>query len=297
MTKLIKDFGMSGMTIGACCDFHDSVYTHIKSYTPAALHIEALAPLYEAALAQLQSVVNRKRALASTELLRVLDRKRDNGIGVVNGVVNVYLKALVDAKREAAIRMSADLKAYNGIGYHEYRKQTSELKGMIAVLTSEEHAADIETLGLTADVEALAQVAEEFKEAYLGKAAEVADTVDQSDLDSKELVQHINQVYANIVQMVNAYAIVQPTEAINGFIHDLNGLVKTYSDFSEGGATGGTAEGVGDGNESDGTDEPDGADGSDGADEPNGPDETTPDEGGVTPPPSGGNDDDGEVVG
>ena len=53
---------------------------------------------------------------------------------------------------------------------------------------------------------------------------EVARTP-QTDIETDELRKQIDAQYAEIVQTVNAYAIVQPTDTLNNFITQMNALI------------------------------------------------------------------------
>ncbi len=279
------------MTIGACADFHRNVNELMVEATPAALHVESEFVSHETALKRLKAVVNRQRKLVATTYLREKDALRDRPIGVINGVIPCYLNTTVEAKRNAAIRMSAKLSAYKGIQRHEYRKQNMEVEGMLAVLTDPANAADLELLGITEEKDMLVTANAEFMVAYRAKTDELGEMSDVKDTDSKDVVDDINAIYENIRKKVNAYALIQPTEEVNTFIQRLNGVVDAFSDFGGGAAGGGTSsEGTSDGTDgSDGSNEPDEPDGT------NEPDETTPDAGGTDT--GGGNDDDEEVMG
>ena len=217
------------MTIGSCSDFHTQVNKLITAATPAALHITAQAPGYSEASALLASIVNRQRSFIATASLADTDRTRDNAGGVISNVVGAYLTSPVAEKREAAMLLSPQLSAYKGIRNHEYTKQTAEVKGMLAVLDETENAAAVATLGLTEEVEALREANAAFEAKFLEKTEEMSARMDQRDISSKDTVAEANALYQDIVQTVNAYAIVQPSDEINTFIASVNGLVGTYS--------------------------------------------------------------------
>lgn len=232
---------MSELTIGSASDFHTNVYKAITTATPAALHIEALVPGYKRLVDDLASVVNRKRSYISTKLLDSLDKTRDNGVGYVFNVLDANTTCLIPEKVKAANRLLPQVSSYRKIRYHEYSKQSAELRGMLGVLEAEENAADVATLGIGPDIEALREVAEEFEETFKAKTLEAAEHADQSDFDSKELTREAQTAYEGIAQVVNAYAIVQPTDELLSFIHEVNGLVATYAQIADGSTSGGTA--------------------------------------------------------
>ena len=115
MAKQIKSFGMSQMTIGSCADFHHQVMKHITTATPAALHIEDKTEAYEAAIATLDSIVNRQRAFVSTKVLADADRVRDNAVSIIIGTARLYRKSPVAEQSAAAELLYPQFSAYKDI--------------------------------------------------------------------------------------------------------------------------------------------------------------------------------------
>ena len=218
MAQQIKSFGMSAMTIGSCSDFHTQVNKLITAATPAVLHVAEKAAAYSDSTALLASIVNRQRSFITTASLAEIDRTRDNAAGVISNVTSAYLTSPVAEKREAAMLLSPQLSAYRGIRNHEYTKQTAETRGMLAVLDDTENAAAVATLGLTEEVEALREANAAFEAKFLEKTEEMSARMAQSDVKSEDAVAEANALYQDIVQTVNAYAIVQPSDEINTFI-------------------------------------------------------------------------------
>ena len=239
MATQIRSCPLSRLTVGSASDFHTNVYVAITTATPAALHIETLEPAYKTAVDRLCSVVNRKRSYVSTATLERLDDRRDTGSRVVFNLLDAYLKSLVEERAAASERLLAQLSSYKNLERHEYSKQSAELRGMLAVLEAAENAADVETLGIGPDIEALREVADQFEAAFKAKAAEASAYADQSDLDSKALASDAAKAYENIVQIVNA--IVQPTDELLGFINEVNGFVEVYARIANGSTSGGTS--------------------------------------------------------
>lgn len=243
MTSQIRSFGMSKMTIGSCSDFHSKVLGFITTATGAALHIENKVPTYTAAVETLASIVNRQRAFVATIDLKDTDKTRDNASGVISNVTNAYLTSTVEATSKAARLLAPQLSPYRGIRNHEYTKQTAEVKGMLTLLDQPENKAAIAALGLTAEVESLRTANTAFENAFLDKTTEMGSRMTQSDVKSADAVEAANTLYGEIIQTVNAYAIVQPSDAITTFITNINGLVGTYSRIAGSSNSGGTASG------------------------------------------------------
>lgn len=252
MAEQIKSFSITSLTIGATSDFHTKVNNLITTATPAALHVETQAARYATALTALSSIVNRPTAFVATADLKGADKVRDALIGVLVNVVRAHLTNTIAARKEAATRLDAELAPYKGIGKHEYSKQTAEVRGLLVTLALPENAAAITELSLDDEVDALQTANEAFEAAFLGKASEAAERKPQQDLDSKAVVGEANAAYQDIVQVVNAYAIVQPSDEVNQFIHDVNGLVAVYASIAGSSSTGGTAPEGGSGSEEEG---------------------------------------------
>ena len=246
MAEQIKSFSISSLTIGAASDFHTKVNNLITTATPAALHVEAQATRYATAITTLSSIVNRPTAFVATADLKGTDKVRDALIGVLVNVVRAHLTTTIAARKEAATRLDAELAPYKGIGKHEYSKQTAEVKGMLAMLALPENAAAITELSLDDEVDALQTANEAFEAAFLGKAAEAAERKPQTDLDSKTVVNEANAANLDIVQ---------PSDEVNQFIHDVNGLVAVYASIAGSSSTGGTAPEGGSGSEEEGGEE------------------------------------------
>lgn len=250
MAIQIRSFGMSKMTIGSCSDFHNKVSSFLKEATAAALYVTDKEEAYNAAVETLASIVNRKRAFIATAEMKEADRRRDSAAGVISSVVSAYLTTPVETKSAAAQLLSPQLSAYKGIRSHEYTKQTAEIKGMLGVLDAPENKSAVTTLGLDEEVAALRTANEAFTAAFLSKAQEMSERQPQSDISSTDAVNEANTLYLDIVQTVNAYAIVKPSDALNKFIEKVNGLVGAYSRIAgstsgSGSASDGTEEGGG----------------------------------------------------
>ena len=112
---------------------------------------------------------------------------------------------------------------------------------MLAMLDAEAEA--VATLGLTEEVEAVREANAAFDTEFQKKTEEMSARMVQSDVKSEDAVAEANALYEDIVQTVNAYAIVQPSDEINTFIASVNGLVGTYLGIAGSSSKGGKAEG------------------------------------------------------
>lgn len=224
----IEPFGITQLSVGACAQFHEIVNKYISDATPAALGIEAWAPDYRKAADRLSSIVPRQRGYIITSRWQEARRARVNAIGVVNQAVRVFLKSGVPARREAAVRLNQVLLNCYGIGKHKDSELTAEVRVMLAQLDTEENAAALATLGLTEEVEVLREANNHFANLIDEKADELSERMRTQGFKTWDALRAANQLYRDIVRVVNARAIVQPTDAVTEFIGKIRGTVYTF---------------------------------------------------------------------
>lgn len=242
MANQIKSFNISHMDLGSTLDFHKNTNELIIQKTPETLHIVELATRYQKAIDALSEIVNRATKYIATLSLESADDIRDRLTGVIMNVIHAHLTSPIEAMRQVAILLDAVLAPYKGIGQHKYAKQTQETDGMLRVLDETENAAAIATMHLEDEVEQLRLANENFKKAQKAKFAENKERSPLSDTDSDALKDAADAIYREIAQTVNAYAIVQPTDEINDFIADMNGMIVTYVQAMDGTSSGGSTE-------------------------------------------------------
>lgn len=267
MTKQIKNFNKTQLPIGTQTNFHKKVLTLIGTTTTAALHVEGLEPQYAAAIDTLSSIVNRPTTYVATQSRQETDDRRDRFVTVIHQIINAHKNNPIAEKQAASATLSALMAPYRSITRHQYAKETEEINGMLAVL--EAHATEAGLLGLTDEVAGLTEANEAFEAALDEKIAEEQARQAVSDIDSREATRAANDLYDQIVLTVNAYAIVSPTDEIEGFIDQLNATVAVYAAMIDSTPSSPTTPG-----------EPEEPDGGDDTGEPTDPTEPTDPDGG-----------------
>lgn len=242
MALQVKTFSLSQLTLASATNFHDRVNKAIVEATAAALHLETLATSYDEVVKKLLSVVNRQAAYITTEQLASLDKERDYGVGTIHNVVDANRNSLVKAKRDAAAALIPQLVNYRKIRYSEYSKQTIEVRGMLTQLRLAKNATAVAALGIEDEMDAVEAANEAFDQAFEQRTQEAKVRADQSEVKSKEVLDEAYEIYKQICQIVNAYAIVQPTDEINTFIEKVNGYVQSFSEIIDGNTSGGSTE-------------------------------------------------------
>ena len=244
----IQSIAFTSYNLGLHCDYHYQAYGLMTKAGAEVLHIGTLLPAYAELVEMESSIVHRQTTYVSTEQLKAADKARDNAVGVVMKVIQAHCSTTIETKRTAAKALDAMIAPYKGMTEHAYRTETREVAGLLAVLNKEEAKAHIATLNLTEEVAALTEKNAAFEAVFNEKLQEEVERLPQKDIDTEELRKQVDAKYAEIVQTVNAYAIVQPTEAIEAFIAQMNALI-SLTKPSSGGSSGS-------GSSSSGTDAP-----------------------------------------
>ena len=206
------------MTAGVRVSFHESVSKLIEKYTPAALHIETQVTVYLDKIEEAQELIRRPTAYASTQILRADDDLRDRVVGIVSSVIRAHVSSPFEAKAAAANTLSANIAPYKNIQRHQYQQETVEIDGLCRVL--DEYAEEVATLHLEEEVAALKEANESFKTKFEAKAEEEKARQGNKEVDTYKKLGEVREAYDQIVQVVNAYAVVEPSDELAGFIAD-----------------------------------------------------------------------------
>lgn len=225
MVKQIKTIAVTHFTLALHNDFHSQVQSLIVKANPEEIHLTNQADRYLEAIRKESSIVKRQTAYVSTVKLKEADQRRDHGLSVVLNLISAHCSNLDSGKRSAALALDAVVAPYRGIRNHEYRTETREIFGLLAVLATDENKEHIATLNMTEEVDALDMANSLFDTAISGKQEEEVQRSAQTSVSTLELRAEIDAIYAEMVQIVNAYAVIQTSEVLEQFITDVNALI------------------------------------------------------------------------
>lgn len=230
MAVQIRKFALTHLSLGSTSFFHDTVLHFIREATPEALHVESLVGPYETQVKLLRRIVKRSRALVVTRELRAADRERDRLVGVIMNTVRANLSNPLARRRAAAQHLRPVLAGFKGMAHHKQTKQSAESRAMVACFDNAENRAQAEELHIVEEIEALRAANERFDAAILEKAREMNELRKLSDIKSRPTRAAARLLYLRITQVVDAYAIAAPSEAVTRFIEQVNGLVVSLAD-------------------------------------------------------------------
>lgn len=225
MVLQINSAPLSQWPLGLHNDFHNQNNSLILATGAAKLYLDKLAPEYAELVAQENSVVKRQTAYVSTATLESLDEQRDHMVRILLGTVDYQVDSTIAAKASAARVLQALCAPYRNVARSDYRTQTREVNGLIALLSGEEEMAHLTTLNLTEELAEVVRLNALFDIAIQEKQGEAVERMPQTTLTTDELRKALDAKYAEIVQTVNAYAVVQPSAEIESYITNLNAVI------------------------------------------------------------------------
>lgn len=228
MATQIPNFAVTNLTLGAHNTFHTSTVSGILATGAEALHITDQFNAYKAAVELEASVVNRQTTFVATESMKDADEMRDDMLAVINAMISAHQYTHIANKKAAYQALNAVMAPYRGIRAHEYSRQTAEVNGLLAEFQSPSNAEHVQTLGLSEEIEMLTLANAKFSVEFNQKTAEMASRLPEKETSTVEARAECDRLYAEIVALINAYALIQPSEEITGFVQQQTGLVETY---------------------------------------------------------------------
>ena len=228
MATQIPNFAVTNLTLGAHSTFHSSTVSGILATGAEALHITEQFNAYKAAVELEASVVNRQTTFVATESMKDADEMRDDMLAVINAMISAHQYTHIANKKAAYQALNAVMAPYRGIRAHEYSRQTAEVNGLLAEFQSPSNAEHVQTLGLSEEIEMLTLANAKFSVEFNQKTAEMASRLPEKETSTVEARAECDRLYAEIVALINAYALIQPSEEITGFVQQQTGLVETY---------------------------------------------------------------------
>lgn len=232
----IVSIPLSSLQLGTHLAFHQEVLRYIGLATAAELKIETQAPLYEAEVDVEQTVVNRPSSQRYTEQLADADGQRDDAVSVFVNVVKAQTRSVIPEKKEAAQQLRSVIDPYTDVAREAYMKETAAIRGLLTALKDEKNASLVKLLHLEDEEIGIEETNGAFETLYEKSQEDAQMRLELESIDTKELRSRVDTLYQDIVKVVNAFAIAVPSDAINTFIANVNGLI--YRTKQEGSHTG-----------------------------------------------------------
>ncbi len=120
--------------------------------------------------------------------------------------------------------MQTALSPFRGLTRRGLYASATGYAHLVELLRSADWAADVATLGLEPEIDALDEANHAFSEAFQIKTNEMKTLVVLSDLHTTDVRLHTDAVYRDIARLLDSLAVVSPTDELTSVITEHNGL-------------------------------------------------------------------------
>ena len=231
MKPKMKRFAVTHLSLGAHTTFHRQFLDLLEPLKGMNAQLDALIETYRRAVATEERIVNRMQSFVETPALREADRRRDRLAGIIATTIRAHLSNPLDHRRQAADVLDVVFSPFRGLWRRGYTQSSAEYRNLVKALRSEAAAPAVATLGLGEEVEALAQAQEAFTDVFLRKAGSMSRRMELSDIDTRQTRRRADATYRDIVRLMDACALVAPTDALTEAIGLYNGLADVMKDI------------------------------------------------------------------
>lgn len=228
IAKQIGTMNKTRLSNAAHKNMNTEIYDRILAATTAALHLEDLAPGYKECIDREGECVNRITKSATTSQLVAKDGERDKSIRFIYSMNGSYQDCPDPALQSAAEVVDAVLGAYDKLYARAYAEETALIDGLLHDLAAPAVAAALKALGLETYVTRLKTLNDEYKELDASRTDEYTARV---KTDTAKARKATDETLELIIQRVNAYAVLKPTEVIDSFIDTVNQIFRKYKDL------------------------------------------------------------------
>ena len=225
LAKQIGSVAKTALTNAGHMSMNNEIYARISDATAAALHLEAFAPGYKECIDREAECVNRVTKSASTAQLEAKDKERDKTLQFIYSMNGSY-KVCPDET----------LRAYDKIYAKAYAEETALIDGLLLDFAKADVSEALKTLRLDTYVAQLKTLNDAYKALDITRTDEYSARV---KTDTTKARKATDETLDLIIQRVNAYAVLEPTEAINAFIDTVNQIFRKYKNLiaAKGGPT------------------------------------------------------------
>lgn len=228
LAKQIGTIAKTNLTNAAHMAMNNEIYDRILAVTVAVLHLESLHGPYKECLDRETQCINRILKSATTEQLVAKDEQRDHIFQFITAVVAAFLKCPDEILCAAAKLLEALLRAYKELYSKSFSEETALIDGLMNDIATTEMQEAIKELNLTKYFTQLQTVNNEYKALDVSRTDEYTARVKTDTSLARKATDNTLEL---IIQRVNAYAVLEPSAEINGFINTVNQIFRKYKNL------------------------------------------------------------------
>ena len=222
------------LTLGTFGQYTGRVVDSFKNHGYENLALTTIGPALESAQARFAEFINRQRSYDETPEVAKADANRD---ALWKALWHAWHHLMqLDPSHSlyaSAVKLRSEMTPYKGVWTHELSKETTEIKGLMRDLDTEENAHALDALGLRNIVLALNAANRQVENLISARDTERGSRIADEGGDTTEsLRKAVVTLLIDAYRQVNAAARVNDNEYCEATISEVNGIIAHYKDVA-----------------------------------------------------------------
>lgn len=208
--------------------YFDFLLEILRSKDPDQLQVRPIFDRLQMKFDLMSSIFKPERGSDLTPLLEEADERRDAAINGLLALLDAYLNHANTQKRDAAILLLDEAKPYGrGISRLNYQSETSTIDSLISKWKgSPECMTAFETLGITDWLEELEDANQTFRQYYLERLQEDANS---PEIKLKDLRKEMTDLYRLLTNQLEVQATISEESLFEETIRSINELNERFN--------------------------------------------------------------------
>ena len=224
--KQIVTFYQTRLLASASLEYHTTALNIITGFGSVVSNLGKLTDDYREAIELQQRAANKHRTLVNTNAITEKDKLRDVYISRFFKILNDLLISPVAVEKAAATTIFSVVARFRGVSGYERNKQTGEVRNMILTLKQPDIWDAAGTLNMRLIIEQIENANLEFEREMNIRIEGEAQKV---KLNAAQQRKATESIYTQVVQKINAVAVVSPSNETDSCIDRLNALIEEYN--------------------------------------------------------------------
>ena len=224
--KQIKSLSLTSLLASASLTYHTTAHTIIAEYGSFIASLGTLFDDYAHAIDLQKRASTKSRGLANTTALNKEDEIRDAYLNRFFKTLSDFMISPIDHEKTNAHTINKEVTRFRGLSNYERNKQTGEVNNMLEILQQPEIKKAITALKMELIVENIRTSNADFETAMNTRINKEAQS---ENLNAAQQRKATETLYAQVVQKINALAVISTTEEIDDCIDRLNALIEEYN--------------------------------------------------------------------
>ena len=221
----IKKFSLTRLLDGAIAEFHNAFILIVLAYQLNKMSIQKVFPTYQEAVDRLNKAISKNPRLANTQKIAKADAFRDRVINRFFKLIKEMRKSPIPEENAAGTTLWNIASPYEGLTRYEINKQTALTKRLTSDLKTPEAVAAIEVLNLS---RLAAQIEQYNNEVEALMAERIDKETEKTKVNTLEQRNEANALYEEVVQLINASALLKSDDSIDELVERANTLIEAY---------------------------------------------------------------------